>query len=88
MFKNSTAKKLYRFSKNVNHKISISTKDLNDSLDHVSRSPIVTSKHHVRTQSCPSGPPNLPEQVNLVPQQDTTRSFKVKPPHLKSHSQA
>ena len=86
MFKNNTAKKLYRLTKKANHKLSASTKDLNDSLDPLPSAPVVSTKHHTRTQSCPSGPPNI-DPINIPDQQDTTRSFKQKPTHVKSKSQ-
>ena len=87
MFKNNTAKKLYRLTKKANNKQSASTKDLNDSLDHPPMTPVITTKHHTRTQSCPSGPPNNYPTI-IADQQDTTRSYKQKQFHSKSKSQA
>ena len=87
MFKSTTAKKLYRFSKKQNNKQSASTKDLNDSLDIIATDP-PPSKHHQRTQSCPEVPPTEVPNNETNQQQKTTRSYKLKPTHRNCRSQA
>ena len=59
MKKVNNSKALYHFTKKQKNKYSISTKDLNDSLDAVQITQITKSnknekKLHQRTQSCPS----------------------------------
>ena len=92
MLKNSYAKKLYQFSRQQKNKQSASTKDLNDSLDLISPEPLL-SKHHHRTQSCPSVETQQP--LPPPPEQQTTRDHnnshkhtKHKPTHRSCRSQA
>ena len=59
MKKVNSSKALYHFTKRQQNKYSISTQDLNDSLDVAEISHLIKSKKndkilHQRTQSCPS----------------------------------